>query len=304
VAELIDLAQASGGAKTHIAHFHGESKLLSALLDKASDAGVPMTFDSYPYLRGCSLLAMVSLPTWLPLADPIATLDLIANDEETKTKLLGHLATLDDLWPRTTLGWADGYDWVAGLTIPEIAAKMGVTPAQAALELLVGTKLKASCVFEQPPTNSQASVMALADRPEHIAGSDAIYVPFEAAGRPHPRGWGALVRWLKLKVAPWEAAQQEQTEAGWTWAEAVEHLSTRAVRRFGLGQRGKIEVGAIADLVVVNPARLADTATYEHPRSLATGIDDVWVAGRQVLKGGELTGETPGSGLRWEGNSR
>jgi len=325
VAELVELAQQSG-VSTSITHYHGDAQTLGGLLDEAAAAGVPMTFDSYPYLRGCSLLAMVSLPTWLPLADPRATLDLLANDASAQNRLASHLAALTDLWPRTTLAWADGTDpatgaalsWTVGLTVPQIASQLQTTEADAVLRLLVGTELRAACVFAQPPTNSAASVSQLADRPEHMAGSDGIYVPFSAnsplsnAGkgvsgsqtensaavvapsRSHPRGWGAMTRWLTTKVL----------SGDWSWADAVEHLAARAVRRYGLGERGRLAVGAVADLILVDEATLQDAATYEQPRSLATGIADIWVAGVQVLADGELTGENSGMGLRWERNTR
>ena len=320
VAELIELALAAGGTDTHIAHYHGESGLLGSLLDDFATARLSVTFDSYPYLRGCSLLAMVSLPTWLPLADPAACLRIISNDDGapgmSRSEILGkgdgdatgsstarireHLAGLDDLWPRTTLAWVSGDDpatgkpmgWVAGLTVPEVAARLCVSAPDAVLRLLVASKLQAICVFAQPPTNSEASVLALANRPEHLGASDAIYVPFGAASfsaesRPHPRGWGAMARWIALR-----------TPGTWSWHDAAGHLSARAARRFGLGRRGVIEPGAVADLFLVDPARLRDTATYEAPRSLAEGIDDVWVAGSRVLAGGALTGATPGAALR------
>ena len=299
VAELVDLAQTTGAA-THIAHYHGDAAMLGGLLDRGHEVGVDLTFDSYDYLRGCSLLAMVALPRWLPLADAAATLALLSRPSGVPLRLLDHLAGLDDLWPRTRLAWADGADpvtgealgWTSGLTVPEVAGRWCVTPAEAALRLLVGTRLGASCVFEQPPTNSAASVEALADREEHMAGSDAVYVPFSGEGLVHPRAWGATARWLAEKVV-----RQEM----WTWGDAVQHLSARAVRRFGLGARGRIEAGAVADIVLAEPSQLRDRATYEAPRLLATGIDDVLVAGLPVLAGGELTGQTPGRGLRWEG---
>ena len=306
VAELVDWAKATGVA-THIAHYHGDSSILGGLLHDARQAGVPLTFDSYCYLRGASLLSMVSLPTWLPLADPAATLALLANDSGVQTRLADHLAGLADLWPRTSLAWADGadpvdgrgLDWVAGLGLPVIAARLGVEEAEAVRRLLVGTRLRAACIFTQPPTNSAESVMALADRAEHMAGSDAIYVPFGSdgadSGRPHPRGWGGVVRWLAEKTIRGDS---------WTWGEATQHLASRAADRFSLGDRGRIAVGAVADLILVDPATTADRATYEEPRALATGIDDVLVAGVPVLAGGDLTGHFPGKGIRSQGGAR
>ena len=295
VAELISLAIATGVA-THIAHYHGDAATLGTLLDQAAAAGAPMTFDSYAYTRGCSLLAMLALPHWLSLADAPAALAEL-DDAGQQPRLEAHMAALDDLWPRVTMAWVHGtdpatgapLDWTQGLTLPQIALRLATSQSNAALRLLQATSLRATCVFQQPASDSPQAVSALANRGEHMAGSDAVYVPF-GDGHPHPRGWGAMARWLALKVVD---------EKAWTWRAAADHLSARAVRRFGLGDRGVLQPGAVADLALIEPAELRDQATYDVPRALATGIDDVLVAGVPVLTHGQLTNLTPGMGLRW-----
>ncbi|MCK0117369.1 amidohydrolase family protein [Isoptericola sp. S6320L] len=286
LAELFRLAAATGVA-THVSHLHGPAAPIVAALDAARADGLDVTFDSYPYLRGCSILAMVALPTWLPLADPDATLALI-DDPEHGERLRVHLAGLDELWPRVTLAWVPGLDPhegdVAGHGLVDVAARWQVPPAQAALRVLRASRLRASCVFAQPPTGTAESVRLLAGHRAHLAGSDAIYQPVGAAtdeGRPHPRGWGAFARFL---------AQQVRATGDWTWHDAAEHLSARAARRFGLADRGRLAPGALADLVLVDPATVTDTATYDAPRTPAVGVP--------VLAGGELTGARPGRGLR------
>ncbi|GAA1972019.1 amidohydrolase family protein [Isoptericola halotolerans] len=289
LAELLDLAAATGAA-THVSHLHGPAEPILAVLD-----GVDVTFDSYPYLRGCSLLAMVALPTWLPLADPDATVAALDAPASAR-RLRDHLEGLHDLWPRVTLAWVPGLDPhegdVAGRALTDVAADWGVPPSVAALRVLRASRLRASCVFAQPPTGTAAALRTLANHPGHLAGSDAIYQPVGAAtahGRPHPRGWGAFARLL---------AEQVRATGDWTWHDAAEHLSARAARRFALAGRGSVSAGAVADLVLVDPEAVADRATYDDPRALAVGIDDVLVAGRRVLTDGELTRARPGRGLR------
>jgi N-acyl-D-amino-acid deacylase len=298
--ELLRLAAASGAA-THVSHLHGPSAPIVALLDAARAAGTDLTFDSYPYLQGCSLLSMVALPTWLPLADPDATaaaLDAPAHARRLRTYLDG----LADLWPRVTLAWVPGLapheGDVAGRGLVEVAARWGVPPSEAALRILRASRLRASCVFAQPPTGTADAVRTLANQPGHLAGSDAIYQPVGAAaaeGRPHPRGWGAFARLL---------AERVRATGDWTWHDAVEHLSGRAARRFALADRGHVTAGAAADLVLVDPDAVTDRATYEAPRTPAVGIDDVLVAGEPVLADGELTGARPGRGLRASDGTR
>jgi N-acyl-D-amino-acid deacylase len=276
-AELVRIARSSGVA-THVSHYHGPSGELLRYVDDARASGLDVTFDSYPYLRGSSILSMVALPTWLPIAEPGRTVALLQSPAVRERLRTEHFPALVDLWPRVTMANVPGgLRWSEGMSLLDVAARLGLDAPDAALELLVSTGLQAGCVFAQPPTNSAASVRALANHAVHLAGSDAIY----AGGRPHPRGWGAFARLV---------AEHVVDARDWTWADAVEHLSARAARRFGLDGRGSVRVGADADLVLVEPSGVRDLATYEDPRVPAVGIDDVLVGGRLVLSGGVLVG--------------
>jgi N-acyl-D-amino-acid deacylase len=280
--ELMRIARASDVA-THVSHLHGPAEDLLERVGTARAGGHDVTYDSYPYLRGCSILSMVTLPTWLPLADAAATIDAL-RDPATAARLGEHFAGLTDLWPRITFASVPGLEWAEGMTLPDVAARLGRSAPDTVIEVLTTTGLRASCVFAQPPTNSPRSVRALAGSEVHLAGSDAIYW----GGRPHPRGWGAFARLLDEHVR----------RGSWTWWDAAEHLSARAARRFALTGRGEIVPGGVADIALVDPGRVRDEATYEAPRTPASGIEDVLVGGVPVLAAGRLTGATPGHGLR------
>jgi len=278
-AELVRIARASGVA-THVSHYHGPAEELAGYVDDARASGLDVTFDSYPYLRGSSILSMVTLPTWLPIAEPDRTVALLEDPAVRERLRTEHFPGLADLWGRVTMANVPGeLRWTEGLALLDVAAELGLDPEGTAVELLVSTRLQAGCVFAQPPTNSAGSVRALANHEAHLAGSDAIY----GGGRPHPRGWGAFARFASEHVGAGD----------WTWADAVDHLSARAARRFGLAGRGEVRVGAVADLALVDPRALQDRATYDDPRTPAHGVDDVVVAGRRVLAGGALAGRRP-----------
>ncbi|WP_353709032.1 amidohydrolase family protein [Cellulosimicrobium sp. ES-005] len=301
-AELVRLARATGVA-THVSHYHGPAAELLGYVEDAHAQGLDVTFDSYPYLRGCSILSMVSLPTWLPVADVDATVTALTDPAVLDRLHREHFPTLTDLWPRITMAAvptgtaagapdarpAEDLTWTEGMTLPDVAAHLGLTPAQTAVHLLVATRLRASCVFAQPPTNSPDSVRALLRHRAHVGGSDAIYAPVAGGGRPHPRGWGAFARFL---------AEHVRTLRDWTWHDAVTHLSTRPAARFALPGRGTVVPGAVADLALVDPDQVRDEATYEDPRRPASGVDDVLVAGVPVLRDGRLTTALPGRPLR------
>jgi N-acyl-D-aspartate/D-glutamate deacylase len=120
------------------------------------------------------------------------------------------------------------------------------------------------------------------------AGIRALDGPL-STDQPHPRAFGTFPRVLcrysrELGVFPLE--------------EAVRRMTSLPAERAGLADRGIVEVGRFADLVVFDPATVCDTATFEAPKRLAVGVEHVIVNGVPVLRNGEPTGALPGRGLR------
>ncbi|WP_043627123.1 N-acyl-D-amino-acid deacylase family protein [Nonomuraea candida] len=281
MAEVLEIARRSG-ARVHVSHLHGPAGVLLPLVEGALGEGVDLTFDTYPYQRGNTILAMVALPPSVPGAEPETAMKMIASDE-----LDDWWPTLGEVWPRLTISHAPGLEWAEGLSLEAAAERAGSAPAAFCRRLLVETRLEAGVVIARPDEGPQGddSVRQMLRHPAHTGGSDGIYV----GGHPHPRGFGAFARYLGRHVR----------ELGdWTWANASLHLAARPARRFGLGDRGLIRRGYAADVVVLDPGKVGDRATYAAPRTLAEGVGDVLVAGVPVLAGGELTGATPGRALR------
>lgn len=285
-AELYEVGRRCGAA-VHVSHYHGPAEVLVPLIDDARAAGVDVTFDSYPYLRGSSTLAMVTLPGWLPLADLEGTRTALS-DPAVRARLEREWAADHaDLWPRITLAHVPHpkLSWAEGMSMPQAAEQAGSSPARFCVDVLVATDLVAGCVFAHPPTNGDDSVRALLRHPAHMGGSDGIYL----GGHPHPRGFGAFARLL---------ARHVRELGDWTWGEAAAHLSAHPSRRFRLTDRGLLRGGCVADLAVLDPSAVADRASYERPRELAAGVEHVYVAGVQVLADGDLTGAKPGVPVR------
>jgi N-acyl-D-amino-acid deacylase len=281
MAEVVEIAGRSGAA-VHVSHLHGPAGVLLPLVEDALGKGVDLTFDTYPYLRGNTILAMVALPPSVPGADQDAALEMIASDA-----LEEWWQAQSALWPRLTISHAPGLEWAEGLTMVAAAERAGAEPAALCRHLLTETRLEAGVVIARPDEGPQGeeSVRRMLRHPSQTGGSDGIYV----GGHPHPRGFGAFARFLGRHVR----------ELGdWTWEQAAVHLAAHPARRFGLADRGLLRRGFAADVVVFDPATVGDLATYPAPRTLAEGIDDVLVSGVRVLAGGELTGATPGRALR------
>jgi len=109
---------------------------------------------------------------------------------------------------------------------------------------------------------------------------------------PHPRAYGNFARVL---------GHYARDEKLMPIEDAVRRLTSLPADNLRLRERGRLRPGCFADLVVFDPATIVDHATFEQPHQLATGVEQVFVNGVQVLRDGEPTGATPGRVLRGPG---
>lgn len=296
MAEISRRAARGAGAPlpVHVSHLHADADIVLSQLDALAEAGVDATFDAYPYIRGCTLLGMPLLPpevSALPADEAVARIGDPEGRDALRTACIERASNSPSLgpdWPdMITLAHiaASEYAWAHGLTLRAASARAAQDPMDFALDLLAASRMESSAVMAVRNPRPATELARIFAHPGHIGGSDGIFI----GAHPHPRAAGSFARYLREFVR----------ELGtWSWADAVHHLSAQPARRFGLGRRGVVEAGAIADLLLVDPEVVADGSTYENPREPAVGIDDVFVAGVRVLAGGELTGALPGRGLR------
>ena len=299
VVEACTLATETG-VSVHLSHYHGPADLLLPLVDGAAERGLDVTFDAYPYRRGASLLTMITLPDRVlggpssevvaQLADPVVREDLLHN----WFPQLDADRTLGPEWP-DLLTFAHiaepGPVWACGRTIRAAASDRSVSPAEFVIDVLVAAGLKVSMIATVRNQREYDDLARLFVHPAHMAGSDGIYI----GQHPHPRAWGTFAKYLRVFT----------TERGdYSWPDVAAHLAGHTARRFGMADRGLLRPGFIADLSVMDPATVADTADYDTPRSDAVGVDDVLVGGRRVLADGRLTGALSGRGVRRSAPSR
>jgi N-acyl-D-amino-acid deacylase len=294
--EIADIVRASG-VRAHVSHLHAPVELAVSALAELAAAGAPMSFDAYPYSRGCTILSMLLLPA--ELARP-GTEDLARAlaDDAGRHRVRG--AVLARVLGRADLGtdWADQitlshvpaaeFHALQGRTLAEAAAATGTDPVDLALDVLVDSALQVTVVMRVPRPRTADELTPLFRLPGHTAGSDGIFV----GTHPHPRAYGTFARYLQEYAVPGRLG----------WSETVRHLSTTSVERYRLGDRGVVRAGAVADLAVVDPDAVTAGSSYAEPMRLAEGIDDVLVAGVPVLADGALTHATPGAGLRRDGS--
>ncbi|SDG74897.1 N-acyl-D-amino-acid deacylase [Sinosporangium album] len=298
-AEMVELSRESG-CPLHLAHAtmnfgvnEGRAGELLDLLDAAAAGGCDITLDTYPYLAGATTLAAL-LPSWASAGGPARTLERLADpaarerirlDVEERGSDGCHGVTAD--WGTVQISGTANPDLAScvGATVADIAATRGRSGTEVFFELLVADRL-ATGILQH--VGHEENVRAIMRHPAHTGGSDGLLV----GARPHPRAWGTFPRYLGHYVR----------ELGvLTLEECVAHLTGRAAARLKLDRRGLVRPGYHADLVLLDPQTVRDTATYEEPRRQAEGVPHVFVEGVQVLRDGRLTGALPGGALRRTG---
>jgi N-acyl-D-amino-acid deacylase len=147
---------------------------------------------------------------------------------------------------------------MGGRYLADIASEWGLSQREAAVRLQPG----GACYFQM----REDDVERVIAHPLSMIGSDGL--PHDE--RPHPRLWGAFPRVL---ACYWRDKGLLQLE------EAVHKMTGMSARRFRLGPRGLLQAGHMADVVVFDPQRVRDIATFEHPQQFSEGIEQVWVNG-------------------------
>lgn len=261
-----------------------------ARVERARLSGVDVVLDQYPYKASSTGLDVI-----LPVDVNIGT----------RSEIAGRLA--DPVYFALTAGrialeYAGRWDEVLiaavgsernqhfeGLTIAGIAEKTGDAPAAAALALLRDESLDVAAIYFTMCEDDLRAVLQYANT---CIGSDATVRALHgitARGKPHPRAFGTFPRVLKRYVRESRLLSLE---------EAVRRATGLAAARLGVRERGRIAEGFFADLVLFDPATIADLATYEEPHRYPAGIHSVFVNGAAVVREGKVTGARPGRVLR------
>jgi N-acyl-D-amino-acid deacylase len=169
--------------------------------------------------------------------------------------------------------WSTPHPDAGGRLLATIAREWNVSSMEAATRLQ-----PAGAVYH---CMAEDDVRRILQHPASMIGSDGL--PNDP--HPHPRLWGTFPRVL---------GHYSRDVRLFPLAEAVRKMTGLAARRFGLIDRGLVRPGYRADLVLFDPATIADTATFERPISAATGIEAVWVNGVLSYRAGHATGQRGG----------
>lgn len=286
----------------HIFHFKIRGKenegTIGRYIQQIEDArkrGLDITANQYPYtamFHGWSAF----FPLWIReggpqqfaarLKDPAARARL-KQDKEFVT------------WAREH-GWWDGIVMARarteanrqyeGKSVAQIARMRGEEdPMDTCITLMAEEGGSISGIFHTMGEQDVRTVMKL---PWVSIASDGSAINLDAPGVPHPRNYATNARVLGYYVRETKVL---------TLAEAVRKMTSLPAAILGLRDRGLIKTGYAADIAVVDPARVAETNSFERPKSYAAGVPYVIVNGTLVIDKGQHTGARPGKALRGRG---
>ncbi len=296
LSEVLGVARAAGiGLQiSHLKTMHernwGKLDAALALVEAARAEGLDVTADRYPYTAAHTGLDAI-LPPWAgegSRADRLARL----RDPERRGELLRLLAARPaSTWERIVIAEVrePRHRPYQGRTVAELARARGVPPPAFALDLLAGDGGRVGAIFH---AMSPANLERILTRDWVMIASDAgCRAPGDGLGDglPHPRAFGTFTRVLGPLVRDSRLFGLEA---------AVRKMTADPCRRLGLADRGRLAPGFHADVVLFDPARVRDTATYTEPWSFPEGIHAVLVNGEIVVAGGAPTGARPGRVVR------
>ena len=303
--EMLDIA-ARTGCRLQIAHLKctgrpqwGRAREVLARIERAVEAGVDVAYDVYPYTAGSRHL-YGSLPDWA-LDGGVGAMVARLKQPETRARLRESLAgwaagenaaggfSLDYAGTMVTSVRTEANAWCVGRRLDEIARERGQDPLEATLDLLVEEEGEVSSILW---AMSEDDVREFLRHPLGCIGTDGLaYAPYGplSGGAPHPRCYGTYPRFLGHYV---------RDEGLLPLPEAIRKCTSLPASRLRLADRGRVREGFCADLVVFDPATLAERGDYGRPHAYPVGIDHVLVNGRIVVRSGETAGDRAGSVLK------
>lgn len=272
----------------------GRAPDMIELFVDARERGLDAAYDVYPYVASSSGLVQY-LPEWVPAGGAQAMRERLA-DPDTRRRaeadlLRGWFGGIPWYWDRFVFAsGAPGHEWLVGLTIEQAAERQGVPPEVLTLDLCIehGNNVRVVLFYRL-----EEDVQAFLAHDLSTIGSDGSAIPLDQPDeQPHPRNFGTYPRILGKYV---------REEGLLTLPQAVRKMTSQVAERLQIRDRGLVQEGLVADLVLFDASRVIDRATFEHPAQAPEGISHVVVNGRLVLDDHRQTGARPGRVLRREG---
>jgi len=308
VDELVRISREAGIA-AEIYHLKAAGKENWGKLDEvikkvqtARSEGLQITADMYTYTAGATGLN-ASMPPWVQEGGFRRWRDRL-QDPTVRKRVLAEMRSSTDEWENLLLmaGSADkvllvGFQnpdlrHLTGKSLGEVARQRKKSPEEVAMDLVVEDRSRVECVYF---LMSEENVRKKVGLPWVSFGSDAAALAPEGnflKSSPHPRAYGCFARLLGKYV---------RDEKAIPLATAIRKLTALPAETLRLQDRGRLSSGYYADIVVFDPSRISDRATFANPHQYSIGVRDVVVNGVLVLQNGNHTGAKPGQVVRGPG---
>jgi N-acyl-D-amino-acid deacylase len=287
------------GIKVHISHiktsgkdnWHKVGRVIS-LMEKSIEEGVPLTCDGYPYTASSTDLDTV-LPAWVYSGGRESELKRLKDTrirERIKKQILD-AHPLKDYWKRISISsvTTEKNKWMEGRSLHSIAGIKGKKPVEILFDILIEERLMVSAIFASMHEGNLKRFLSL---PYCMIGTDSSARSFSGTtykGKPHPRGFGTFPRFLGKYV---------RDEKLLSMSEGINKITMLPAQIFGIDKRGVIKKGAYADIVIFDPEKIIDRATFKNPFLKPEGIHYVFISGVPALRQGHLTGSKSGRILK------
>jgi len=310
VQELIKIASLTG-APSEIYHLKASGKEnwhklsnVFEMVEAARKAGLFITADMYNYTAGSTGLN-ATMPLWVQEGGHDAWIERL-KDPEIRARVAAEMKQPNSDWenfyasagPENILlvGFRNAsLRSYVGKTLQEVADERETDPAQTAMDLVVEDDSRVQAVYF---LMSEANIRRKLKKDWVSFGSDAGAPAAEGVfleSGPHPRTYGNFARLLGKYVREEDIISLQ---------EAIRRMTSLPAANIGILDRGELREGFYADVVVFDPERVIDNATFDDSHQYATGVLHVFVNGKQVLSNGKHTGATPGRVVRgpgWDG---
>ncbi len=280
---------------------HHKMDLAIAKINEARKRGLDISTDMYLYVAGATGLN-AHMPPWAQEGGYEKWVERLKNPEF-RAKVKQEMISDTDDWEN--LGFLAGPDGVLfsgfknpdlrkyiGKTLKEVADELGKHYADVAMDFVIQDSSRVDVVYF---LMSEENIKKQIQLPYMSFGSDAGSLAPEGdflQYNPHPRAYGNFARLLGKYVRDEKVIPLEN---------AIHKLTGLSADKLKIKERGYLKKGYFADVVIFDPEKIQDHATFAKPHQLATGVQHVFVNGIHVLKEGEHTGATPGKVVRGPG---
>ncbi len=297
VREAITVAEGAGIA-LQLSHHKAERRAnwgkvaeTLGMVRMARGRGLDVALDQYPYTAYQTALSTISLPQWAVGGTPSLMGERL-RDPEARGRIRAAMPDTD--WTAVVMASCPPIPSATGTSVADLAREAGVDPRDWVLDLLARGEGWISAVHH---AMSEDDVEMVLSDPHVMIGSDSVTASLRgpaAQDRPHPRTFGTFARVLGRYV---------RERGVLPLGEAIRRMTSLPADRLGWNDRGRVRVGNVADLVLLDPETVEDAASFVDPTVPARGITAVWVAGTLAWEGDHATGSRTGRVLR-AGNRR